>query len=100
MYDYDRRATFNLQVQAGQAAPLGQLTKVFVDGKQLGLISSLEMKVTASNRDQYVRIGVLEGFPDHAWAKTPEDTRRTAREVVAQLRRFPYVEVVCPEFLR
>ncbi len=41
MYDYDRRhSTLDLKITAGQGAPLGQLTKLFVDGHQLGLISS------------------------------------------------------------
>lgn len=102
MYDYDRRPqkrSFNLQIHAGVGMPLGQLTKLFVDGEQLGLLTSLEMRVTASNRDQFLRIGVLEDFTPEAWARCSADLQRNARKVIAKLREFPVIEVVCPEFI-
>jgi len=100
MHDYDRTPTFDLKITAGASMPLGQLTKLFVDGEQLGLISSIEMKVTADNRDQYMRIGVLEGLSAEGWAASSENVKKTARTVIAKLQRFPLVRVVCPDYLK
>lgn len=107
MYDYDRRASkfdFTLSVSQKQAAvgltALSPLAKLFVDGQQLGLISSIEVKITsASALPQRFRVGVLEGMRQEAFDASSERVRRTARTVVAELRRFPVIEVVCPEYL-
>lgn len=108
MYDYDRRASsfeFNINLVqkfgvAGAAMALGSLSKVFVDGQQLGLISSIEVSVTANDSiPQRVKVGVLEGLSRDAFDRSAPTIRETARRVVADLRRFPTIEVVCPGYL-
>lgn len=106
MYDYDRRAsTFDFNIHLAQklgvtaAVALSSASKAFVDGRQLGLISSIEVRVTAKEVLPQVRIGVVEGLSREVFERLSPPLQKTARQVVADLRRFPTVEVVCPQFL-
>jgi hypothetical protein len=108
MYDYDRRASsfeFNVRLSQklgveGAAMALSSVSKAFVDGQQLGLISSIEVRVMAKESLPQVRVGVLEGLSRDGFSRSSASIQKSARRVVADLRRFPTVEVVCPDYLR
>ena len=106
MYDYDRRPTFDLTLHMGYDTVNGSgvallpKTKLFVAGRQLGLISSVELKVGMASLAPRLRVGVLEGFSKEAWSKGSDRLRQAAVQVVSELRQFPWVDVVCPEYIK
>ncbi len=74
-------------------------TKLFVDGEQIGLISSIELKVVMSDVFPRLSIGVLEGLSQESWESLDPGIRECTKSNVEKLRRFPNVTVVCPEYL-
>ncbi len=98
-FEFNVRLSQKLGV-AGAATALSSVSKAFVDGQQLGLISSIEVRVTAKELLPQVRVGVLEGLSRDGFARSSAAIQKSARQVVADLRRFPTVEVVCPVYLR
>ena len=107
-YDYDRsrRAGLDFNVHLGlQPMPdgipvLSSMSKVFVDGAPLGMITALECKVSASSFVPEFKIAVLGGYRREAFEQFSPFVKKSARETVAKLSCIPGVEVVCPDFLR
>lgn len=107
MYDYDPcTSSFEFTLRMAQsrdgkgAVHLTPISKIVVDGQQLGLISSIELRASAQSNLPKLRVGVLEGLMQEGFERSSAELKKSAREVVAQLRRFPLVELVTPEYLR
>lgn len=72
------------------------LSKVFVNGRQIGLISSLEIKVKADEVFPQIIVRLGEGFTREMADGCSDDLRNAARKYIAELRRFPFVQIESP----
>ncbi len=104
MYDYDRRIAktstpkFDLRLSSG-LVPHKHLMRVFVDDDQLGLLSSVQVKVSSYNSLMEIRVGLLEGLSREAWDASSPQVQETARRTAAKLRSFPTIILSCPEYI-
>jgi hypothetical protein len=95
----DEGLLVSVQLHESPMNRLTPLTKLFVDGEQLGLISSIELKASSGDFLPAVRIGILEDISEAAYKGVSQGIKDSVKSTVQKLRRFPNVTVVCPEYL-
>ncbi len=107
MYNYDRRKIlpFDLSFRVGVSneGPLRLLQSKFVasvDGVQVGLLDTIEVKANTSTFLPEVKISLFQRISAQDWEKASPELKKAARETVSKLRRCPNVMLVCPEYLR
>lgn len=89
--------TFHLGVE--RSGLLHPKFKALVNGTQVGLISSIEVKQGMLTPIPEVRVSVLQGLSHEQFKQYSDSVKKSARQTVEELRRFPNVTVVCPEYL-
>lgn len=72
------------------------LGKLLVNGKQVGLISYFEIKLSSDQAFPEVLVHVCGGLPKEAKAACSDLLKARARECIAELRRFPFVRIESP----
>lgn len=72
------------------------LTKLFVNGKQIGLISSFEIKVRTDEVFPQIVVRIGEGFTKETADGCSDDLKNAAQRYIAELRRFPFVHIESP----
>lgn len=96
------KASFTLSLDYTTATREGDLplvnilSKVFVNGKQIGLISSLDIQVRADEVFPKIVVRIGEGVTKEMVPGCSADLKAAAQRYIAELRRFPFIQVESP----
>jgi len=74
----------------------GVLGKLLVNGKQIGLISYFEVKLSSDKLFPEVLVHICGGLPKDAKEACSDLLKVRARECIAELRKFPFVRIESP----
>lgn len=72
------------------------LPRVLINGKQVGLISSLEIKLNANEAFPQVIVRIGEDLTKEMASQCSVDLKTAARKYIDELRRFPFIQVESP----
>ncbi len=104
--DTDRishKLTFEIEVvphtnvEAG-VFPYRIVSRVFVDGKQLGCVTWASVHMAADKSIPEATIAFLDGISPEVWPQCSEQTRASVQAHMAKLREFfPFVTATSPD---